>query len=192
MDKQGDVTSLLNAWQRGDSKAGEEMLPLVYAELHRIAGRQRNKQYGLLTMQTTDVLHEAWLRLADQNVGCWNNRVQFFAIASTVVRRVLLDSARKRLAQQRDRRQEISLDSVAEPMGLARAEELVELDEALVRLRHNDPRQAQVVDLRYFGGLTIEETALMLDISPATVKRDWEHARAWLYREMHTSPAGLP
>src|SRR5690625_2610439 len=102
------------------------MPQLVYAELHRIAGRQRNKQYGLLTMQTTDVLHEAWLRLADQNVGYWNNRVQFFAIASTVVRRVLLDSARKRLAQQRDRRQEISLDRGAEPLGPARAEERVD------------------------------------------------------------------
>lgn len=186
MDRHGDVTGLLNAWKDGDSSAGEAMLPLVYDELHRIAAQQRKRGRDLLTLQTTDLLHEAYLRLVDQTQAHWHNRAQFFAIASTMVRRVLLDYARRRHAQQRDRRLETSLEDVPEPLSMARAVELMDLDAALETLQGMDARQARIVEMRYFGGLTIAETADLLAISPATIKREWEHARAWLYCELHT------
>lgn len=188
MNDPADVTRMLNAWRAGDTQAGEDMLPLIYAELHRIAAQQHRRGQDLLTLQTTDLLHEAWLRLVDQTRAEWQNRAQFFAIASTVVRRVLLDYARRRRAQQRDRYAEVPLADAAEPLTLPRAIELIDLDTALEQLQALDERQARIVELRYFGGLTIAETADALDISPATVKRDWEHARAWLYCQLHQGP----
>lgn len=192
MNDRGNVTGLLNAWQDGDAEAGDTMLALIYDELHRIAAQQRRRGQDLSTLQTTDLLHEAWLRLSDQGAVNWRNRSQFFAIASVVIRRVLLDYARRRKSQQRDRRMEVPLADSPEPMNAERAREVIELDAALGELKAHDPRQARVVELRYFGGLTIEETGSVLEVSPATVKRDWEHARAWLYRELHADEVPPP
>jgi RNA polymerase sigma factor (TIGR02999 family) len=158
---------------------------MIYAELHRIAASQRRREPGSLTLQTTDLVHEAWLRLNRQREPNWQGRAQFAALAATMVRRVLLDHARKRRTLQRDHNSKVPLEAAHGLMDEGRADELVALDAALDALSQLDARQSRIVELRYFGGLTIAETADALDISPATVKREWEHARAWLYGELH-------
>jgi RNA polymerase sigma factor (TIGR02999 family) len=179
-----DVTRMLNAWSAGDPDAGAELLPYIYSELKRISRAQLRASDLPVTMQATELVNEAYLRLAGQRAGDWNDRTHFFALASTMIRRVLLDYARKRCAQRRDRRMEVKVDDQTDLMSPERAEELVQLDEALAALHELDEPKARLVELRYFGGLTIEEAAEVLDCSASTVKRDWKVAKAFLYRHM--------
>ncbi|MEM9396500.1 MAG: sigma-70 family RNA polymerase sigma factor [Pseudomonadota bacterium] len=190
-----DVTSLLRAWSAGDKAAEAEVLPLIYDELHRIARSGLNGDAGSITLQATDIVSEAYLRLSNQRNTDWKDRQHFFAITATVVRRVLLDAARKRLADKRDKRKEvISLDAdptstlPVQAMTPARAVELIDLDNALLSLTDVYPRQARLVELRYFSGLSIEDSANYLGVSLATAKRDWCLAKAWLHRRL-TTPA---
>ena len=181
-----DVTGLLLAWGRGDQSAADRLVPAVYDELRRQAERAMRREGSEHTLQATALVHESYLRLVDQRRVEWRNRAHFFAIAATVMRRILVDHARARLTAKRG-------GGVA-PITLAGAEQggpqetddvdLLALHEALERLAALDPDQARLVELRYFGGLTIEETAAALDVSPATVKREWALARAWLRREL--------
>lgn len=186
-----DVTSLLRAWSAGDRSAEAEVLPLIYDELRKIARSGLNGDAGSITLQATDIVNEAYLRLAKQRTTDWNDRQHFFAVTATVVRRILLDAARRRLADKRDRRREaVSLDASpditlpTQAMTTARAVELLDLDNALVALSESYPRQARLVELRYFSGLSVEESADYLDVSPATAKRDWLMAKAWLFRRL--------
>jgi RNA polymerase sigma factor (TIGR02999 family) len=183
---EADVTGLLLAWGRGDQSAADRLVAAVYEELHRQAGRAMRREGGEHTLQATALVHESYLRLVDQRRVEWRNRAHFFAIASTVMRRVLVDHARARLTAKRG--------GGVVPITLAGAGhggapetddvDLLALHEALERLAALDPEQARLVELRYFGGLTIEETAEALGVSPATVKREWALARAWLRREL--------
>jgi len=186
MGHNADVTQLLRDWSSGDQAAGERLLPLVYRELKAISRSALGRHRASVTLQATELVSEAYLKLADQRHVQWQDRNHFFAIAATVVRRVLLDAARRRLAARRDRRLELSLDATTEEqaatMSLDRALELLDLDTALAALAELDARQARLVELRYFAGLSIPDCAAILDISEATAKRDWFAARAWLYR----------
>lgn len=191
-----DITGLLRCWSAGDRDAEAQVLPLIYDELRRIARTGLNGDAGSITMQATDIVNEAYLRLARQRDVDWQDRQHFFAITATVVRRILLDAARKRLADKRDRRREaIALDAAPEApprqaMTEARASELLDLDSALDDFSSTYPRQARLVELRYFAGLSVEETAEYLSVSAATAKRDWVMARAWLHRRLSgASPA---
>jgi len=177
---------LLRAWSEGDPGAADRLFSLVYPELREISNRQAARRGAPVTLQATEILHEAWLRLAGQEVDRWENRSHFFGLAATMVRRVLLDHARYRLAARRDRRQEVDLEVEGAPhvMALERAEELIQLNTALAELEALDPRRSRVVELRYFGGLDVAETAEVMGISTATVKRDWRLARAWLRQQM--------
>ncbi len=186
-----DVTALLRAWSAGDSEAAGIVLPLVYDELRKIARSGLNGDAGSITLQATDLVNEAYLRLNQQRAIHWQDRQHFFAMTATVVRRILIDAARRRLAGKRDRRRDaLSLDDEAEcrvpgqAMSEFRAAELMDLDAALSALAIAYPRQANLVELRYFGGLSVEESAQYLDLSPATAKRDWSLARAWLHRKL--------
>jgi RNA polymerase sigma factor (TIGR02999 family) len=178
-----EVSQLLLAWKRGDEQAVERLMPILYEELKRIASRHLRGESTGHTLQTTALVHEAYLRLVGSDV-LWEGRGHFFAVAAQVMRRVLVDHARGRGRAKRG-------GGVA-PVGLQedlaaspeRPADLLDLDEALQRLSALDPRKAQIVDLLYFGGLSYEETAAALDISPATVHRDLRLARAWLYREL--------
>ena len=184
--RNADVTGLLLAWGQGDESAAEQLVVAVYDELRRQAERAMRREGGEHTLQATSLVHESYLRLVDQRRVDWRNRAHFFAIASTVMRRVHVDHARARLTAKRG-------GGVA-PLSLAGAErggehgtddvDLLALHEALERLAALDPEQARLVELRYFGGMTIEETAEALGVSPATVKREWALARAWLRREL--------
>lgn len=179
-----EITKLLQAWQDGDPVAFDRVLPLVYGELRRLAnGYMRGERDGHL-LQTTALINEAYLRLMDwQNVE-WKNRAQFFGIAAQMMRRVLVDFARsRRYAKRGGAAQQVSFDEAAIPER-DRYAELVALDDALKTLAEVSPRQSLVVELRYFGGLSVEETADLLKVSTRTVIREWNLARAWLYREL--------
>ncbi len=181
--KPDEVTGLLVAWSNGDETAYEKLVPLVYAELHRLAHRYMSRERPDHTLQTTALVGEAYLRMVDQKVH-WQNRSHFFAIAAEVMRRVLVDHARSHAyAKRGGGAQKIELDE-AVLMARDRSAELVALDEALKRLAEFDQRKSRVVELRFFGGLSVEEAADVLGISANTVKRDWSTARAWLYREV--------
>ncbi|MEM1141234.1 MAG: ECF-type sigma factor [Pseudomonadota bacterium] len=187
-----DITTLLRAWTAGDREAEAAVLPLIYDELRKIARVQLNGEAGSITLQATDLVSEAYIRLNQQNSADWKDRQHFFAVTATVVRRVLLDAARKRLADKRDKRQEaLSLDAEpdtkvpAEAMSRARATELLDLDTALLELASVYPRPAKLVELRYFSGLSIEASADFLEVSPATAKREWSRAKAWLHRRLN-------
>ena len=185
-----EVTQLLHQWQDGDDEALERLLPLVYEELRRRAHHHMQRERDGHTLSTTALVHEAFLNLAGEASGPWENRVHFFAIASRVMRRVLIWYARKRNAAKRGGGlPDLTLDE-AVLLSDARLDELLALDDALARLDALDPRLCRVVECRYFGGLSVEETATALDISPATVKRDWQTARAWLRRELRDEPSG--
>jgi RNA polymerase sigma factor (TIGR02999 family) len=180
------LTQLLQAWQRGDAPAGEQLVPLVYAELRRIARMKLSAERSGHTLQATALVHEAWLRLMEQHGAGWQNRDQFFAIASQAMRRILVDHARRREAVKRGAGESMAdieawADVLVSPVPDA---QLVALDEALERLAAMDERQAKVVELRFFGGLSVEETAAVLTLSPTTVKREWATARLWLFREI--------
>lgn len=179
-----DVTQLLQAWSTGDGGAGERLMALVYDELRALSGSRLNAHGGPVTMQATELISEAYLRLSAQNSTNWQNRKHFFAIAATVMRRVLLDQARRRHSAKRDRRLESGHSPDEIVMSSERAEQLLALDTALERLQALSPRQAKIIELRYFGGLSIPEAAASLDVSEATIKRDWVLARAWLLNQV--------
>jgi len=178
-----DLPPLLLDLQRGRDGAADALVPLVYAELHDLAVHYMRGERTDHTLQPTALVHEAYMRLVDQRNASWQNRSHFFGIAAQAMRRILVDHARRKRATKREGGERVTLDeSVAEAP--QRSVDLIALDDALVKLAALDPRQARVVELRYFGGLDIEQTAESLGISPATVKRDWTFARAFLQREM--------
>jgi RNA polymerase sigma-70 factor (ECF subfamily) len=180
---ESEVTTLLQRWSNGDQLALEELTPIVYEELRRLARRYMRGERANLTLQTTALVNEAYLRLVDLKRMRFNDRAHFFAVSAQLMRRILVDHARRRNLKRGAGVEHISLDEVAS-FGLDRDAGLVMLDDAMVALARFDPRKAQVVELRFFGGLSVEETAEVLKISPITVMRDWSTARAWLYREL--------
>jgi RNA polymerase sigma factor (TIGR02999 family) len=185
MTSEADVTQLLRAWRAGDPGAGERLLPIVYAELHRRAAAAMRREDAGHTLQPTALVHEAYMRLVDQRQGQWQNRSQFYGIAAQMMRRVLIDHAREHLAAKRGGgAKQVTLSGVDAPADSDDAVEVLALHDALEKLALLDERQAKVVELRYFGGLSVEEAAEALEISPATVKREWATARAWLKREL--------
>jgi RNA polymerase sigma factor (TIGR02999 family) len=183
---QSPVTALLTRWRQGDSTALEELLPLVYNELRRIAARQLRRERPNHTLQPTALVHEVYLKLVDQHRIEWQSRAQFFGVAAQLIRRILVDHARNRRTAKRGAGTlTVTLnDAISEPV--RQDIDLVKLDDALLSLATKDEQQSRVVELRFFGGLSIEETAEVLRISPSTVKRDWAAAKAWLYRDMST------
>jgi RNA polymerase sigma-70 factor (ECF subfamily) len=185
MGSQGEVTSLLAAWGKGDQNALNELMPLVYNELHRMARRAWIGQNHANTLQPTALLNEAYLKLAGAENASFQNRCHFFAVASTAMRQILVNHAKSRLAGKRGSGQiKLSIDDVQLAVN-QEAAEVVALHEALERLEAVDARKSRVVEMRYFGGLSIEETAEALGISVITVNRDWRLARTWLMREMN-------
>lgn len=179
-----DVTSLLESWRCGDPEAGERLMPLVYAELRKIAGGYLASERRDHTLQPTALVHEAYLRLIDQRRSSWANRSHFFGIAAKTIRRILVDHARHHKREKRGGGvAKISIVELGD-VPADRPEELIRLDAALVRLQEVAPEQAQIVEYRYFGGLTGDEIAEILGCSRATVTRQWRLAKAWLYREM--------
>ena len=180
-----DVTQLLLEWSKGNGNALDELLPLVYRELQKIAHRYLNREQSSSTLQTTALVHEAFLKLVDQNRVEWQNRAHFFGVAAQAMRRILVDHARQRLANKRGSGVEkISLEEGLIDVSDEKASELIELDAALQRLSEADEQKSRLVELRYFGGLSIEETAEVLGVSIATVNRQWRLAKAWLYKEI--------
>lgn len=192
MNESGDVTRLLVAWAEGDSHALEALMPLVYHELHRIARHQWASQARGHTLQPTALIHEAFLKLAHRGDKPLVNRTHFFALASTAMRQVLVNHAEARLAEKRGGGvAHVPLEDV-DPAVEQEAGEILALHAALTGLQALDGRKSRVVELRYFGGLSLEETAEVLGVSAVTVKRDWQTARAWLARELRGSaPASL-
>jgi RNA polymerase sigma-70 factor (ECF subfamily) len=178
-----EVTQLLAAWSDGDRSALDQLLPLVADELHRLAHRYMDHEREGHTLQTTALVNEAYLKLIDQRNVRWQNRAHFFGIAAQIMRRILIDHARRHLGARRGGGKTISLDEVA-VVSDERAAELVALDDALTGLAKVDGRKGRVVELRYFGGLSVEETAEVLGVSPETTTRDWRRAKAFLRREM--------
>ena len=186
MDEETDVTQLLQRWRSGDEAAVDDLLRAIYPELRQIAARQLRRERAGHSLRPTAVDNDVYLRLLDQRRVTWQNRAHFLAIAAKLTRRLLIDHARRRASWKRgfDVRP-VSLDDVdVAADGDAPETDLIALDEALARLALLDPRQARVVELRFFGGLSIEETASVLDSSPATVKRDWVTARLWLFEQL--------
>lgn len=178
-----EITRLLREWSRGDKGSFEALVPIVYDELKRIARVQMRNERSGHTLQTTAVVHEAFLRLVDLRQVGEKDRAYFFGAAARIMRRLLIDHARLHSAQKRGAGLIEPLDGEI-PMNSREAEELLALDQALADLERLDPRQCRIVELRHFGGLTVEETADVLEVSPATVKRDWRLARTWLHRRL--------
>lgn len=182
--KGSETTELLRAWAKGDERALERLTPRVYVELRRLAGRCINNRRGGQTVQTTALVHEAWLRLVDIKEVDWRDRAHFFACSAQIMRRILLDAARKRVAAKRGGgAPRINLEEVPD-VSSHRASDMIALDDALTALAQIQPRKARVVELRFFGGLSVEETAAVLKVSPDTVMRDWKLARLWLRTEL--------
>jgi len=185
-----EVTELLAAWSEGDRSALDKLLPLVERELHQLAHRYISREKPGHTLQTTALVNEAYIRLVNQKRARWQNRAHFFAIAAQIMRRILVNHARERAAGKRGGgARKVSLDEVA-VLSEERAAEMVALDEALDRLGKLDERKSRVVELRYFGGLSVEETAELLGIHPDTVTREWGRARAFLRRELEKGFSG--
>ena len=178
------VTQLLMAWSEGDPSALDQLTPLVYEELRRLARSKLRGERPGHTLQTTGLVNEAYLRLVDQRQVRWQNRAHFLAIAAQMMRRILVDHARRKQYQKRGGGAIQVTLSEAEAIGAERAPDLVALDEALAELAQMDPRRARVVELKFFGGLNIDETAEVLKVSPTTVERDWITAKAWLYQRL--------
>lgn len=182
MPTQHDVSQLLIAWSDGDQAALEKLLPLVNAELRRLAARYMRRERQGHSLQSSDLVNEAWLRLVNQNQVEWRNRAHFFGIAAQLMRRILIDHARKYKYQKRGGGAvRISLDEAA-AVTEARAAELIAVDEALEKLAAIDQRKARIIELRFFGGLDLDETAEVMGVSSPTVQREWRAAKAWLYR----------
>jgi RNA polymerase sigma factor (TIGR02999 family) len=179
-----DVSSLLDDWSRGDRAALDRLLPLVYRELRGVAARQLHRERNGHTLQPTALVHEAYLRLVEQRDVDWQSRAHFFGVAAQVMRRILVDHARRQAARKRgDNLQRVPLEDVIDSSSTTEMP-VIGLDEALTRLEHVDRGLARIVELRAFGGLTIDEAAHVLRVSPSTVKRDWRTAKAWLTREL--------
>jgi RNA polymerase sigma factor (TIGR02999 family) len=180
----GELTQLLIAWSQGDARALEQLTPLVYAELRKIAHRYMNRERAGHTLQTTAVVHEAFLRLLGNPQENWQNRSHFYAIAAQMMRRILVDYARANLRAKRGgETTRVALEDIDAPVTeLALDPDLIALDAALEKLAEIDPRRGRVVELRFFGGLSVEETAHVLQVAPDTVVRDWRVAKAWLFR----------
>ncbi len=181
------VTDLLVAWGRGDQAARDKLLPLVYRELRRRAAGYLSRERSDHTLQPTALVHEVYLRLVDQSRAQWKNRSQFFGMAANMMRRILVDHAREHKAQKRGSGLKVALEGV-DVAAAQRDVDLVALDDALTELAALDERQARIVELRYFGGLSIEEAAHTLALSPATIKREWTLARAFLHARLQGAP----
>ena len=178
-----DISTLLRAWSDGDQSALEQLTPVVYDELHRLARRYMKGERSGHSLQTTALVNEAYMRLVDYERMQWQNRAHFFAVSAQLMRRILVEHARRHNLKRGGGVQHVSLDEAAMVHGDPDAD-LVTLDDAMNGLARIDPRKVQVVEMRFFGGLSVEETAEVLKVSPVTVKRDWRAARAWLYREL--------
>ena len=180
-----NITRMLKDWSGGDREALDQLLPFVYDELHRQASRYLRRERSDHTLQTTALIHEAYLKLIDQKEVEWQNRAHFFAVAAQAMRRILVDYARTRKREKRGGDDvKLQLDEAINVSSGEKSIDLVALDEALTRLAEFDERQARVVELRYFSGMTEEETAEVLGTSPATVRRDWNMAKAWLHSQL--------
>jgi RNA polymerase sigma factor (TIGR02999 family) len=179
-----DVTLLLRAWRAGDAQAGEKLIEVLYRELRDMARRRLAREHSANTLQTTDLVHEAYLRLIDQRRVDWRDRGHFLALAATMMRRVLVDRARARRAGKRGAGGTPVTLTDAVAAGLDPAMEVLDVDRAVERLAADYPRPARVVELRFFGGLELSEIGAVLDVAERTVKRDWAFARAWLAREL--------
>jgi len=178
-----DVGGLLRAWSSGDSTALDRLTPIVYDELRRLARYYLRGERQDHSLQTTALVHEAYLRLVDHTRMEWQDRAHFFAVSARVMRRILVDHARRRNVKRGRGLRRVSLDQ-ATIVGGDRPADLAALDDALTSLAERDPRKAQVVEMRFFGGLSVEESAEVLGVSPVTVMREWRTAKAWLYREL--------
>jgi RNA polymerase sigma factor (TIGR02999 family) len=186
-DQTSETTMLLRAWAGGDRSALERLTPHVYRQLRRIAGHHLQNERPGQILQATALVHEAYLQLIDITNVDWQHRAHFFAVSAQIMRHILLDQARRRVTAKRGGDAEIlNLDELPD-IGSGRASELIALDDALNALAANDPRKARVVELRFFGGLSVEETAEVLAVSPETVMRDWKFARSWLQAELSGS-----
>ncbi len=179
----GDVSQLLRAWSDGDQNALERLTPIVYKELHRLARHYMKGERPGHMLQTTALVNEAYMRLVDYKRMQWQNRAHFFAVSAQLMRRILVEHARRQNLKRGGGVQHISLEEAA-VVGGDRAADLVALDAAMDALARLDPRKVQVVEMRFFGGLSVEETAEVLKVSAVTVMRDWSTAKAWLYREL--------
>jgi RNA polymerase sigma factor (TIGR02999 family) len=188
---QPDVTILLRQLTDGDQQAAEKLIPLVYDELKRLARSYMRRERQDHTLQTTALVHEAYLKLVRQQATKWQGRSHFFGIAAQLMRRILIDHARGHLREKRGGAQVILPLNEALVFSPEHSEDLLRLDEALNRLTKLDPRQGQIVELRFFGGLSVEETAEFLNVSPKTVKRDWAVAKAWLHGELRRGDGDL-
>jgi len=184
-----EVTQLLVSWGKGDQQSLESLIPLVYDELRRQARRYLRRERPDHTLQSSALVHEVYVRLIDQRQANWHNRSQFFGVAAQLMRRILVDHARSRGAVKRGAG--VTKLAIAEEVAAIEMQnvDLIALDTSLTKLGQIDPQQCRIVELRFFSGLSIEDTADALSISPATVKRDWAMAKAWLYREISGSPA---
>lgn len=184
-----EVTQLLTDWSQGDQTALDKLTPLIYEELRRLAHHYMSRERPGHTLQTTALVNEAYVRLINRKDVHWQNRAHFFAIAAQLMRTILVDHARRHgYAKRGGGARKISLDEAA-IVSQDRSQEVVELDEALTRLAGFDPLQGRIVELRFFGGLTIKQTAEVLGLSSATIKREWNTARAWLFRELEQRDA---
>lgn len=179
-----EITQLLLSWSKGDQAALEQLIPLVYPELKRLARRYMLRENPGHTLQTSALINEAYLRLVDRQSAEWQDRAHFFAVAAQIMRHILVDHARKyRYEKRGGGKRHVPLDEGA-IVREERAGELVALDDALTRLAAIDPRKSQIVELRFFGGLTVEETAEVMKLAPITIMREWRAAKAWLWREI--------
>jgi RNA polymerase sigma-70 factor (ECF subfamily) len=187
-----DVTALLSELTHGNQDAAEKLVPLVYEELKRLARFYTRRERPDHTLQTTALVHEAYLRLVSQQAANWQSRAHFFGIAAMLMRRILIDHARGRLREKRGGAKEVLPLDGALIFSPERSEELLRLDEALERLATIDPRQSRIVELRFFGGLSVQQTSALLCVSPKTVKRDWAVAKAWLHGELRHRDGDVP
>jgi RNA polymerase sigma factor (TIGR02999 family) len=179
----GDISRLLRAWSDGDQDALKSLTPIVYAELHGLARRYLRRERAGHSLQTSALVNEAYLRLVDYRRMQWQDRSHFFAVSSQVMRRILVDHARRHNLKRGGNVQHVSLDEAA-MVGGDRDVDLIALDRALEGLERIDPRKMRIVEMRFFGGLSVEETAEVLQLSTVTIKREWRSAKAWLYREL--------
>jgi RNA polymerase sigma-70 factor (ECF subfamily) len=187
-----DMSALLLAWSAGDQSALARLTPVVYGELHRLARRYMKRERPGHSLQTTALVNEAYLRLMDYKLMRWQDRAHFFAVSAQLMRRILVEHARRHNVKRGGGVQHVSLEDAAIAGGGQDAD-LVALDDAMNALARIDPRKVQVVEMRFFGGLSVEETAEVLKVAPATVKRDWRAAKLWLYRELNGGTAdGFP
>ena len=178
-----EVSQLLRAWSAGDRNALAKLTPVVYAELRRLAHHYMHHERPGHSLQTTALVNEAYVRLVDYRRMQWNDRAHFFAVSAQLMRRILVDHARRQNLKRGAGAHHVFLDEAA-IVGSERAADLAALDDAMKALAQLDPRKARIVEMRFFGGLSVDETAEVLDISPATVRRDWSTAKLWLYREL--------